>query len=245
LSGTTWMSQYQKKHSLTHTYRGHQSSLSAFSIYYDPWHPPCSVYKPDSHFPQSLSKFSLVYLLAWHPPLHTLYISSPNHWLLFAAQVHTITACFAVILRLCHLILVSAQPFTWNSILQCNATHPSDHSHLFPLKCHLILLSYGPCLTSVQHTTLHTTAVQSPSHYQWYVLIGKHWYQLLVFTTTTTTTTILCSPLRTFSGTTRVSRYQKGKMRKIKPVWIYCSKRYWVAVASTAPCANLHFTADR
>jgi len=33
LSGTTWVSWYQKKHSPTHTHRGHQSSLSAFSIY--------------------------------------------------------------------------------------------------------------------------------------------------------------------------------------------------------------------
>ena len=35
-------------------------------IYYDPWHPPCLIHAPDSLFPQSLSKFSLVYLLA-HP----------------------------------------------------------------------------------------------------------------------------------------------------------------------------------
>jgi len=32
LSGTTRVSRYQKKHSPTHTHRGHQSSLSAFSI---------------------------------------------------------------------------------------------------------------------------------------------------------------------------------------------------------------------
>jgi len=31
--------------------------------------------------PQSLSKFSLVYLLAWHPPLHTPYISSPSEFI--------------------------------------------------------------------------------------------------------------------------------------------------------------------
>jgi len=36
-------------------------------------------------------------------------------------------------------------------------------------------------LTSMQHTTLHTTAVQSPSHYQWYILISKQWYQLPEF----------------------------------------------------------------
>jgi len=51
-------------------------------------------------FPQSLSKFSLFYLLAWHPPLHTPYISSPNHCLLFAAHAYTITTCFAVVPRL-------------------------------------------------------------------------------------------------------------------------------------------------
>jgi len=42
---------------------------------------------------------------AWHPPLHTPYISSPNHYLLFAAHAHTITTCFAVVPRLCHLFL--------------------------------------------------------------------------------------------------------------------------------------------
>ena len=35
--------------------------LSASSIYYDPWHPPYSIYMPDRLSPQSLSKFSLVY----------------------------------------------------------------------------------------------------------------------------------------------------------------------------------------
>ena len=39
---------------------------SASSIYYNPWHPPCSIYVPDTLFAQSLSKFSLVYLLAWY-----------------------------------------------------------------------------------------------------------------------------------------------------------------------------------
>jgi len=81
--------------------------LSAYSIYYDPWHPLCSIYMPDSLFPQSLSKFSLVYLLAWHPKLHTPYISSTNHCLLFAVHAHTIATRFAVVPRLCHLILVS------------------------------------------------------------------------------------------------------------------------------------------
>ena len=60
--------------------------LSTFSIYYDPKHPPCSVYVPDSPFPQPLSRSSLVYLLVWNPLLHTPYISSCNHYLPFAKK---------------------------------------------------------------------------------------------------------------------------------------------------------------
>jgi len=96
--------------------------LSASSIHYDPCHPPCSVYMPDSFVPQSLSKFSLASLLVWHHPLHTTYVFSPNHCLLFTAHAHTIATCFAVVPRLCHLILVS-QPFTWNSILYSLMPH--------------------------------------------------------------------------------------------------------------------------
>ena len=50
---------------------------------------------------------SFLWSTSWDPPLHNPYISSPNHCLLFAAHAHTITTCFAVVLRLCHLILVS------------------------------------------------------------------------------------------------------------------------------------------
>jgi len=106
LSRTTQVSQYQKKHSPTHTHHGHQSPQSAFSIYYDLWHHPYSIHVLYSLSPQSLSRFSLVYLLAWYPPLHTPYILSPNLCLLFKAHAHTITTCSAV-LRLCPLIPVS------------------------------------------------------------------------------------------------------------------------------------------
>jgi len=47
------------------------------------------------------------------------------------------------------------------------------------------------------------------------------------------------------SGTTRVSRYQKGKTRKVKPIWIYWSKRQRVALASAGPYANLHLDLDK
>jgi len=38
--------------------------IPASSIYYDPSHPPCSIFVPGSVIPQSLFKFSLVYLMA-------------------------------------------------------------------------------------------------------------------------------------------------------------------------------------
>jgi len=42
----------------------------------------------------------------------------------------------------------------------------------------------------------------------------------------------------TLSGTTQMS--QKCKTMKVKPIWIYWSKRQWVAVASVGPYANMH-----
>jgi len=41
----------------THSHCGYQLFLSASSIYYDPWHPMCSIYVPDSLFPQCLLCF--------------------------------------------------------------------------------------------------------------------------------------------------------------------------------------------
>jgi len=33
--------------------------------------------------------------------------------------------------------------------------------------------------------------------------------------------------------------------RKVQPIWIYWSKRQWVAVASAGPYANLHLASNR
>ena len=151
--------------------------LSASSIYYDPWYLPCSVHVPDSLFQQSLQVFfGLPFGLA-PSTSYSAYISSPNHCLLFATHAHTIATYFAVVPRLCHLILVSLSTI----YLEFCTTHPSNHSHLCPLKCLLIFLSYGPGLTSMQRTTSQTTTVQSPPHFQWYILIGKQRYQLPEF----------------------------------------------------------------
>jgi len=142
----------RKKHSLNDRYPDHQSSFICFLHLPQSIAPSCSSLhlrrshsysKPDSLFAQPLYKSSLVYLLVWYPPLHTPYISSPNHYLLFATHAHTIATCFAIVLRLCHLILFLSQLFTWNSIFYLNVTHSSDHSHLCLLKCHLIFFFTG------------------------------------------------------------------------------------------------------
>jgi len=95
----------------------------------------------------------------------------------------------------CSTKIISSNPslslnYTWSSIFYHNVTHPSDHSHLCPLtplKWHIIFFSYRPGLTSMQQTTSHITAVQSPSHYQWYrpIFVGKQWYQLPEFVPST------------------------------------------------------------
>jgi len=74
--------------------------LSASSIYYSPWHHILLVqFMCMTVFLHNLSKFYLVWLLAWHPSLHTPYIFSPNRCLFFAAYAHTIATCFAIVLR--------------------------------------------------------------------------------------------------------------------------------------------------
>jgi len=104
--------------------------LSASSICCDPWHPPCLIFVPNSLFAQPLSKSSLVYLLVWQPPLHTPYISSPNHCLLFAAHAHTIATCLAVVPRLYHLILVCLSTLYLELYLVT-----SHHTSILPFSC--------------------------------------------------------------------------------------------------------------
>ena len=139
LTGLTGWVERRSIHALTPILIiNHPSSAS--SIYCDPWHPPRSIYMPDSLFAQPLSKSSWVYLLVWHIRLHTPYISSPNHCFIFATHAQIIATCFAQVLRLYHLIRQSLNS-TWNSIFYLNATQPSDHCHLCLLKCHFIFFS--------------------------------------------------------------------------------------------------------
>jgi len=96
LSRTTRVSQYQKKHSPTHHHDHHLIFISFFHL---PRSIASSLFKLRAwkSYTQPLSMSSLVYLLVWSPPLHIPYISSLNQCLLFAAHVHTIATCFAVV----------------------------------------------------------------------------------------------------------------------------------------------------
>ena len=140
LRGTTWVSQYQKKHSPTH--HDHHPVFISFHL---PQSIASSLFKLRAwqFFAQSLSMSSLFYLLVWSPPPHIPYISSPNQCLLFAAHAHTIASCFAVVSILYHLFLVFlSTPYL--ELLYLNITHPSDHSYLCSLKCHLIFFPDRP-----------------------------------------------------------------------------------------------------
>jgi len=230
LSETTWVSRYQKKHSPTHTHHGHQSSLSASSIYYDPWHPPYSIHVLYSLFPQSLSKFSLVYLLPWHPPLHTPYISSPNHYLLFATRLyHRNLFCFSI------KIMSSNPVLPLNSLLGTLSCNFTPHIHLCPLKCHLIFHSYRPGLTSMHLTALQQLLYNLPlTVNDIFLLVSNsticlnlfHSNRILVSTAASASPSTLNNNLNqlklqpfyapwTLFGTTQVSWHQKGKTMQI------------------------------
>ena len=69
-------------------------------------------------------------------------------------------------------------------------------------------------------------------------LLFMYWFFIAPITHTHTHTHPFNGPL---SGTTQVSRYQKGKNQSR----FYWSKRQWVAVASSGPYANLHIAPDK
>ena len=171
------MSKYQRKHSLTHTCCGHQSSLICFF-----------------HLLRSMAS-SLYNLLAWQSSCtisvqvffglllglalstHSQYISSPNHSLFFRS-----TCSYRCDLFCCSTEIMSSNPsLSLNSLLGALSCSLMPHIHLIILISALIFLSDGPGLTYMQHTASRASAVQSPSHYQWYILIGKQWYQLPEF----------------------------------------------------------------
>jgi len=80
------------------------SWLSASSICYNPQHPPVQFTCLALFFPNLQVFFGLP--LGPAPSTSYSIHSSPYHCLLFAAHAHTIATCFAVVPRLCHLILV-------------------------------------------------------------------------------------------------------------------------------------------
>ena len=160
------VSWYQKKHSPTHHPDHHPIFISFF------------------HLPQSIAS-SLFKLGAWQffctTSFHVLFglplglepstsysihfftqsVSSffstcPYHCSLFCCSINI--TCISSIPSLSLNLLLGTLSF------YLNITHPSDHSHLCSLKCHLIFFPDRPGLTSVQHTTLHTAATVSYTH---------------------------------------------------------------------------------
>jgi len=129
-------------HSHTHTYPDHQSSFICFlhlllSIASSLFNLCLAV------FLHSLSPNPL-WSISWSGTLHFIlhtFDSSPIYCFIFTTHAHSITSFFAVVPRLCDLIVLSLSTL----YLELN-THirPSDHFHLCLLKCHLIFFSYRP-----------------------------------------------------------------------------------------------------
>ena len=119
--------------------------LSTSSTYYNPQHPPCSMYAFDSPFPQPLSRSS------WSGILYFILNAFLHPVVIFFSQQMPIPlqTVFTVIPMLCHLFLISLSAPYLKICLLVNATHPSDYSHLCSLKCHLIFFPYRPNITII------------------------------------------------------------------------------------------------
>jgi len=102
-------------------------------------------------FFHNLSKFSLVYLLALHPPLHTPYISSPTIDLYLELLCCSLSS---------HIYLTIFSTASWS------ATSFSFLTGQVALPCNILLC---------------TQLLYNLPHHQWYILIGKQWYLLPEF----------------------------------------------------------------
>ena len=153
LSGTTQVSRYKKKHSPTHHPDHHPIFISFF------------------HLPRSIA-FSLFKLRAWQSfcttSFHVLFGLplglEPStlysiHFFTQSVSSFRNTCPYHHNLFCCSINIISSIPsLSLNSLLETlyftltfypNITHPSDHSHLCWLKCHLIFFRERPGLTSV------------------------------------------------------------------------------------------------
>ena len=85
-----------------------------------------------------------------------------------AAHAHTTATCFAVVLKLYHLMLVSLNSLLELYRLLCH--NSSDNSYLCPMKCHLIFFSSQlktvskddcGCITAVKQQKWYYLAAQA------------------------------------------------------------------------------------
>jgi len=80
--------------------------LSAYCIYYDPWHPPCSVYMPDNFLHNLCPSF--IWSMSWPGNLYFILHTFPHPIIAFfhstCPYYHNLFCCST---RLCHLFLVS------------------------------------------------------------------------------------------------------------------------------------------
>jgi len=166
LSGTTQVSQYQKKYLSTHTYPDHHLSITIYSILpvqftcLHAWYSFAQPLSKSFGLPLGLAPFTSYSIPFFSQSLSSFCNTYPYYHILFCCGTES----------------TSSNPsLSFNSLLgthfYLNVTYPSDHSNLCLLTFHIIFFSYRPSLTSVQHTTLHTADVRFPSNYQWYFLL--------------------------------------------------------------------------
>jgi len=97
--------------------------LSASSIYYDPWHPPCSVHAPDSLF-HSLSP-SFRWSTSWIGTLHFILHTFLHPIIVFFSQ-HMPSICTAILTK-----FNNKHSWSMDKTDRCThaCTHARTHAH--------------------------------------------------------------------------------------------------------------------
>jgi len=173
LSGTTWVSWYQKKHSPTHTYRGINRPLSASSIYCDPSHSPCLIHVPPVFF-----QFFFGLPLDLDPS-----ISYSIHFFTQSLSSFRSTCPYHRNLFCCSTVIMSSNPsLSLNTLLGILSCSFNPHIHLTILiSARWSATSFSflmgqisfPCYVLLCTQLLYNLTLSFND-----ITIGSHWYQL-------------------------------------------------------------------
>ena len=151
------------------------------------------------------------------------------------AAVHTATACWTLLLVV---FSTGVRMYQYSS----QQTVTNDLSEFILISC-LTQMWLMSSLSWLQpHAAVHVERIHSKSSNIWKWKLTA--YQLCFIWKLTINIVNIHTHTHPFNGPFPGLPRWAGT-RKVKPIWIYWTKRQWVAVESAGPCASLHLAPGR